>query len=348
MPRCAAFLIGAAMVIAGSLPAAQVSTGLSVVASDDGFPTPGRSLSYAWSLVSGPAGGTARFTPSGSVSTPTVSLDAPGEYILQVTVGDGHLSTSQSLLLTVRPEPVAAFVSRFYQECLGRTPDGSGLANWRQDLATGTKGGGAVARGFVLSPEFRQRNLKDGPYVDLLYRAFFAREPDAAGRAGWLTQLAQGVLREDVLDGFILAQEFTNLCRTYGITPQDAASARYTQVRGFVRRFYQQCLGREPDAGGIETWTTALLEGSRTGSAVAQGFILSQEFSNRRTDDATFLEILYRAFFDRAPDATGLAGWTAVLKAGTTRGKVLDGFIGAQEFRTLCASYGIIAASSGG
>ena len=348
MHRCAAFLLGAALMLTGPLHAAQVSTGVSVIASDDALPDPARSLTFAWTLVSGPAGGKAIFTPSATVAAPTVTLDAPGNYTLRVTVGDGHLNTHQDLVLTVQAEPVAAFVGRFYQQCLERTADATGLANWRHELVTGAKGGGAVARGFVLSQEFSQRNLADAPFVDILYRAFFAREPDAAGRATWLAQLANGVLREDVLDGFVLAQEFTNLCQVYGITPQDSASARRSRVRSFVRRFYQQCLGREPDAAGIESWTTALLEGSQTGSAVAKGFILSQEFSNRKTGDAPFLTILYRAFFDREPDATGLASWSAALKANSSRAAVLDGFIGAPEFRALCTAYGIIAAPAGG
>ena len=117
-------------------------------------------------------------------------------------------------------------------------------------------------------------------------------------------------------------------------------------VEAFVTRFYQQCLGREPDQEGLNNWTNALLDGSISGADVANGFIFSQEFINRNTSNEEFITILYRAFFDREPDTDGFNGWLGFLNSGASRADVLDGFIYSVEFENLCNNYGITPYSS--
>jgi len=79
--------------------------------------------------------------------------------------------------------------------------------------------GANVANGFIFSPEFVSRNTSNEEFVTILYRAFFNREPDPGGYAGWVNYLYSGASREDVLNGFIYSVEFENLCSNYGITP---------------------------------------------------------------------------------------------------------------------------------
>ena len=256
------------------------------------------------------------------------------------------------LVITIAADPktllVQSFVTRFYVQCLNRQPDQAGLDSWTTSLLNGSLSGTDLARGFVLSPEFSARNLNDDAYVTVLYQAFFNRAPDQGGFTGWKAQLGSGVLREDVLYGFLQAQEFTNLCTASSITSIDAVGTQRFNVRQFVRRFYQQCLGREPDAAGVENWVQNLLNGSNYGAQVAQGFINSQEFLNRNTSDDQFLTILYLAFFNRAGDTGGLANWQAAIAGGSTRAQVVDGFIKAQEFLNLCTAYKIVPFAIGG
>ena len=235
-------------------------------------------------------------------------------------------------------EDVEAFVTRFYQQCLNREPDTAGLNNWVNSLMTGELGGADVAEGFVFSQEFINSGMNYDSFLTILYRAFFDREPDSAGYNSWEQQLLSGATREDVLDGFLNAQEFLDLCASYGISPfSDSESA----IGDFVIRFYQQCLNRGPDEQGLEYWEDALSYGNLTGSEVAQGFVLSQEFINRDTTNEEYLTILYRAFFDREADQGGLDYWFGQLNSGTSREEVLNGFINAQEFANLCNTYGI-------
>lgn len=286
------------------------------------------------------AGNTGNLTRSGYTFTGwNTSPDGTG---ISYPVGVSYTVEAALTLYAQWVNPVEAFVTRFYQQCLSRQPDAGGLASWTGALNNKTQSGADVARGFVLSQEFSNRNLSDSAFLDVLYQSFFNRTADAGGKANWQAQLSAGVLREDVLYGFIGAQEFTNLCNSFGITQDSAAGQQRLQVRQFVRRNYQQYLGREPDAGGINYWVQALLDGSKTGGDVSKGFGTSQEFINKGTDDSTFLDLTYKAFFDRVADTGGKNNWLNLLAQGKTRGEIIDGFIMAQEFSNLCAKYGIV------
>ncbi|MDX1764441.1 MAG: DUF4214 domain-containing protein, partial [bacterium] len=228
---------------------------------------------------------------------------------------------------------VQFFVTRFYEQCLNRGPDPEGLAYWANSLLDGSLTGADVAWGFVFSQEFTDLNTTDEEYLNVLYRAFFDREPDSGGVAHWLAQLANGASREDVLDGFIHAQEFYNLSFTYGISPNLASA--------FVSRFYQECLSRDPDQAGLESWVNELLEGTLTGSDLASALLFSQEFLDLNTTNDEYIAILYGAFFDREPDSAGLDYWLSQLNSDVSREDVLEGFINTQEFMDLSEAYGI-------
>ena len=92
-------------------------------------------------------------------------------------------------------DDLTAFVVRFYRECLDREPDLVGLGAWVEQLQAGTKSGSDVAKGFIKSPEFINRNLDDRDYMYVLYNAFFNRDPDDAGLTGWLNALNSGSTR---------------------------------------------------------------------------------------------------------------------------------------------------------
>ena len=300
-----------------------------------------------WYVLLDDGGGLVHIDATSGVITLAAKLDfeSATTHAVHVMVSDGLWTSSswmQIAIADVEEDQVRLFVTRFYAQCLQRLPDMAGLMNWVSALKERTLDGVGVAQGFVLSQEMHNRNLNDSEYLDVLYRAFFDREPDAEGKANWLEALRLKVLREDVLYGFVRSQEFANLCSRYGITQTSTDGERTYQVRQFVRRFYQECLSREPDAEGITNWTTALIKGQQQGAGVANGFALSQEFINRDLDNDQFLNVLYKAFFDRMPDSVGLENWKRFLADGHTRAEVIYGFTRAQEFQNLCVQYGII------
>jgi Zn-dependent metalloprotease len=233
----------------------------------------------------------------------------------------------------VKQNDVEAFVTRFYWECLGRKPDPKGLSDWTKGLTDGVHTGADVARHFINSTEFQDKYYSDEEYLEILYYAFFDRPPDPVGWNFWLGELKAGKSRGYVLDGFLRSQEFYDLCWKYGIFPH--------KVAAFVYRFYDECLDREPDRKGLEDWTKGLLDGVHTGADVARHFINSYEFQSKNFSDEEYIEILYWAFFNRAPDPFGKNFWLGELNAGKDRGYVLEGFLKSDEFRKLCEDYGI-------
>ena len=113
------------------------------------------------------------------------------------------------------------------------------------------------------------------------------------------------------------------------------------KIDAFVDRFYKEILGREAEARGNNYWNDSLYNGTRAASDVAKGFIFSQEFANRGVSDADYVEILYRAFFDRPGDTGGASYWLNQLSSGASRAQVLDGFLQSQEFSNLALAYSI-------
>jgi hypothetical protein len=97
---------------------------------------------------------------------------------------------------------------------------------------------------------------------------------------------------------------------------------------------YQTVLGRQADVGGIEFWANGRDAGATWGS-IAVGFINSTErlganagFDGNAEHDVT---LLFNALFHRAPDAQGLAFWSAALKNGASLAQVANGFVESVE-----------------
>lgn len=240
---------------------------------------------------------------------------------------------------------VRDFVYRLYQLTLGRTPTETEAMDWVNRLLNGSFTGAQVAEGFVNSNEYQRKNTSDTAYVEMLYQTLMNREPRTDEISFWTGYLDTGVTRGFVLEGFANSTEFQRLCGNYGITPGSWTSAdirdRNPEVTAFVTRLYRTCLGREPDDSGQTDWVTWLVNGSQTGTQVAQGFVFSAEFQRKQLSDGDFVEALYQAMFDRSSDASGKQTWLNCLASGWTREQVLAGFTGSAEFSRLCARFGI-------
>jgi uncharacterized protein YkwD len=114
---------------------------------------------------------------------------------------------------------VGAFVTRFYSTCLNRMPDTGGLNSWVNGLLTGRVTGAQVANGFIFSDELLSQNLSDDKFLNIMYSAFFNRQPDNGGFISWMGVMANGASRQYVLAGFVNSIEFNMLCDSYGINP---------------------------------------------------------------------------------------------------------------------------------
>lgn len=242
-------------------------------------------------------------------------------------------------------DPVKAFVSRLYTEVLGRNADQKGLNEWTGVLRSGKEQGAKVAQGFIDSNEFKQRNLSDTEYLTILYRTFFDREPDSSGLNAWLGVLDSGLSRLHVFKGFAESNEFTEICNRYGIVRGNASlTAPMDQNEGvtkFIARCYKLCLGRKADNDGLNAWCSQILTGNNTAKQAAYGFVFSNEFKSKNLSDTDFVKTMYRVFMDREADSAGLNAWVKVLQSGQSREHVFNGFADSNEFKKICASYGI-------
>jgi hypothetical protein len=90
----------------------------------------------------------------------------------------------------------------------------------------------------------------------------------------------------------------------------------------FAAAYYQGILGRDPSAGELAAAVTALTNGcvaetfATSAAARLDALFLGAEFLALATTDAQFVAKVYRAYFNREPDAGGQAFWEGELAAG--------------------------------
>ena len=144
-----------------------------------------------------------------------------------------------------------------------------------------------------------------------------------------------------VFVGFTLYSYAANAKDEPEIEQSQQTSLDLDNVQQFVARFYRYILNREPDEEGLNAWSANLKSGREQGAQVGVGFIQSSEFKSRRVSNEEYIKLLYRAFFDREADASGLESWKMALDNGLTFMQVYRGFAESDEFSKLCEKYGI-------
>lgn len=246
----------------------------------------------------------------------------------------------------IEPTPeIIAFVERMYNNVLGREAESGGLEYWSYTLANYQADGASLAKGFVLSDEFGNKNVDNEEFVSILYSTFMDREGDADGIGFWADKLANGNSRVSVLVGFVNSEEFSSICDNYDIargTMQPDGNVIYNKgVRDFVERMYVKALERDGETVGIEFWTNCLLLDQATPEQVAKEYFYSPEYLSKNTSDEDYVESLYQTFMDRESEADGKGYWLTQLQNDVSRETVLEGFANSTEFEEIMARYGL-------
>ena len=153
-----------------------------------------------------------------------------------------------------------------------------------------------------------------------------------------VTQDSNSSLQNGQNISFTVVQVNTPIVNTHTCT-----NTGETGVNAFVNRIYVEGLNRTPDLEGLAHWRDAIINGTDTPAGVVEHFTQSDEFIQKHSndDDVTFLETLYRTFFCRMPDQSGLDYWLSQLESGKSRDSVIQGFIHADEFKHLISSYNL-------
>ena len=262
----------------------------------------------------------------------------------------GKPSPSPSGKPTPAPEEdtgVGGFIDRLYDKVLGRKADDEGKKYWISQVRDNGKTGADIAKGFLYSKEFLDKDMADGDFLEILYNVFFDRASDKTGKDYWLGKMAGGMSKQDVIMGFINSTEWANVCLTYGIPSGGTGKPSITiepneKIIAFATRLYSTCLGRKPEPAGLKDWSSRLANMQVSGTKAAEGFFFSSEFLGHNFDNAEFITRLYRTFMDREPDQGGYDYWMGRLSSGATRMEVFKGFADSKEFAKICSDYGIL------
>lgn len=250
-------------------------------------------------------------------------------------------------VVEVDRESIEAFVTRLYSIVLGRTPDPIGMANWVELLVSGQRSGADVAWGFFDSDEFKNRGYSNEEFTKIAYRTMLNREADYNGLVYWKDMLDNGLSREFVFRGFAESDEYTDICRSYGIKRGNVvlyeARDQKPNLTKFVARCYTKALNRGFDVDGINDWCTRIMYGGWSPEQVAsEGFFHSQEFIGKNLSDEEYVKVLYETFLGRGYDESGLSDWLNRMHyQNWSRDDVLSGFVGSQEFMGILREFGL-------
>ncbi|RFA21024.1 DUF4214 domain-containing protein [Subtercola boreus] len=126
-------------------------------------------------------------------------------------------------------------------------------------------------------------------FVTALYMDYLNRRPSSADVAWWGGKLAAGAPRSAVTAGFVNSDE-------YRLIRIDAA--------------YNTVLGRAPDAGGRQSWLTAMQAGAITTDDIERSFYASWEYFTRKGGtDKTWAAALYSTLLGRSGSDTDYTFW---------------------------------------
>jgi hypothetical protein len=109
--------------------------------------------------------------------------------------------------------------------------------------------------------------------------------------------------------------------------------------KSLATHYYRSILRRDPDATGKAFWDGEASRAAALGAnpneawyAMAATFFGSPEYAAFARSDDDFLTDVYNTFFNRVPDAGGLAYWKGQLASGITRDMVIASFTFSPEF----------------
>jgi hypothetical protein len=164
---------------------------------------------------------------------------------------------------------------------------------------------GPVGYAFTHSTEFYTN------FVTAAYRRYLGRVPDAAGLAGWVTAMQNGLSDERLEAGFIGSDEYIAIHGGKGI--------------GWVTGLYQDLLGRAPDAAGLQNWLDQLAVGVDP-AQVAFGFAASVEREAMRIQND------YQTFLGRSASPNEINSWVSEFLRGASNENVVAGFLASAEY----------------
>jgi hypothetical protein len=114
---------------------------------------------------------------------------------------------------------------------------------------------------------------------------------------------------------------------------------------GLIAGYYRSVLRREADAGGLAFWEGEAArmynlgaDVNETWRAMAIAFFSGAEYRSFNRTNSEFVTDLYNTFFNRPPDADGIAYWTGQITSGIPPRVVILSFVFSGEFTSYMQS----------
>jgi len=209
----------------------------------------------------------------------------------EVTSPDVHGTTVVDSAIAVGAPPATgldAFITRSYQDFLGRNPTASELQKHRTALANGSVSRRTFTLGLATSNEYL------GHEVDTKYAQILGRAPDPSGRTYWIGKLRSGLSETGLVVNITSSNEFFTKA---GATPA-----------GYIDKAHQALVDRAATPADQQRYGPGLTAGTLSRANVANAIYLSEESRLLR------VTALYQHFLHRDPDPSGRTYWANVIK----------------------------------
>lgn len=160
------------------------------------------------------------FSASGQTRTTQTNID-----------GGANWDTTTTDTRTANTSAAAVLLFRLYDAVAGRGPDLGGFTTWFTALQTGTSLQ-SVEESFLNSTERAQKYgvQTDEQFVDQLYLDALNRAPTATEETNWLTALAAGTTRAQVVDAIIKSSEMGGLTASAAVAWLTADGGQYDTI----------------------------------------------------------------------------------------------------------------------
>jgi hypothetical protein len=183
------------------------------------------------------------------------------------------------------------FVHRAFRDLLFRFVSDAQRDTIRNLLVAGTTTRADVASSVIYTDEYR------GLDVDRSFEDFLRRKADSSGRTYWISSLRNGKSLRQFRAQLLGSNEY--------FTKAGSTNA------AFVRKAYNDVLGRDPDPSGLAYWTNKADSGTERG-LIARQFLASTE-ARRNIVKNQFLR-----FIDRYPTSNEADTWVSTLGSSPT------------------------------
>lgn len=236
-------------------------------------------------------------------------------------------------------------IKQFYKGFYGREADNDGLEYWSNEIVSQRRTVANVFECFINSDECKSKNYNNEEYVKALYIGLQGREPDAAGLEYWTSQLGLGQSRKVVLYNIFNSNEFQTKLDLMGIKNKGQIDLDLNDNKGSVKnlinQFYKGIYGREADNGGLEFWSSQVLDGKQSIADILLVFTNSEECKSKNYTNEEYVKSIYTALFNRIPNNEELNYWVGVLESGNSRVSVLAINMNSKEFQENLDNIGI-------